>query len=653
MRGFAFRTGLTFDWSGVAHRMERLGIDDQIVLERLTDGQVVLSSRPVLLAAFADGAIQVKPSISQPGKAAVYSRPLTDLSQTVQSELRRRLAYLQAMEDEGVTSRSECHLKPLIAKVAKQISDPSPPSWITVYRWHRKYRYERQPRSLIPRFDRRGSSEMRQPDRVLELFALAAEEAFKASPAATVQSIHTRLVGKINADNRNRLPEDQLKVPASRTSYRLFSRLHAYDQTQLREGKAAADRRYRIAQATPQADGILQRVEADHTPLDLFLIDERTGLACGRPILTLLIDTYSRFPVGYYLSFGGTSAAAVMGALRHAILPKTPAPGAIPNLRVEHTWPCYGVMDCLALDNGLEFHGSALESAAMDLGIHLLYCPKRKPWYKAKIERFLKTQNFSLSHQLPGTSFSRMADRGDYDPQKHAVLTMAEFKQLFEKWLLDIYAQVGHKGIGTTPWAKWHEGLKCRTPELPCSVDDLQTRIGLVKERTLQRDGLTLQGIRYVGPELDEIMRAWGPGVKLRIVYDPEDLGAIQVWGPEQQDPVRVRALNQDYAKGLTQVQHELIQRQLREEGRAASDPQALMQAKYDLAVSVDQLVESRKQRTRRRAANIQGITSGRPYAEFHPTPPLALKAKPVLKTLLDEEAPQPLPTFRLRQGGS
>ncbi len=653
MRGFAFRTGLIFDWSGVAHRVERLGINDQIVLERLTDGQVVLSSRPVLLAAFADGAIQVKPSTSQPVVTAAYSRPLADLSETVQSQLRRRLAYLQAIESEGVISRSERHLKPLIADVARQIADPSPPSWITVYRWHRRYRFERQPRSLIPRFDRRGSSEVRQPDRVLELFALAVEEAFKASPAATIQSIHTRLVGKINADNRNRLPEDQLKAPASRTSYRLFSRLQAYDQTQLRDGKAAADRRYRIAQGTPQADGILHRVEADHTPLDLFLIDERTGLACGRPILTLLIDTYSRFPVGYYLNFGGTSAAAVMGALRHAILPKTPAPGAIPNLRVEHTWPCYGVMDCLALDNGLEFHGTALESAAMDLGIHLLYCPKRKPWYKAKIERFLKTQNFSLCHQLPGTSFARMADRGDYDPQKHAVLTMAEFKQLLEKWLLDIYAQTKHKGIGTTPWAKWHEGLKYRTPELPCSVDNLQTRIGLVEERTLQRDGLTLRGIRYVGPELGEIMRAWGPGVKLRIVYDPEDLGAIQVWAPDQQEPVRVLALNQEYAKGLTKVQHELIQGRLREENKAVADPQALIQAKYDLAVSVDQLVESRKQRTRRRAAQIQGITSSRPEAEFQPKPPATPKPRPVLKAVLDDEAPQPLPTFRLRHGGT
>jgi putative transposase len=653
MRGFAFRTGLVFDWSGVAHRVERLGTDDQIVLERLSDGQVVLSCRPDLLAAFADGAIQVQPSTNQPVEIASYSRPLADLPETVQSELRRRLAYLQAMDTEGVQFQSERHLKPVIAEVAKQISDASPPSWITVYRWHRKYRLERKPRALIPRFDRRGSSSLRQPDRILELFAQAAEEAFKASPAATVQSIHARLVGKINADNRNRLPEDQLKVPADRTSYRLLDRLHAYDQTQLREGKAAADRRFRIAKAAPQADGILQRVEADHTPLDLFLIDERSGLAHGRPILTMFIDTFSRFPVGYFLNFGGTSAAAVMGALRHAILPKTPVPDAIPNLRVEHTWPCYGVMDCLALDNGLEFHGTALEGAAMDLGIYLLYCPKRQPWYKGKIERFLRTLNFSLSHQIPGTSLARLADRGDYDPQKHAVLTMAEFKHLFDKWLLDVYAQTIHKGIGTTPWAKWHEGLKSRTPELPGSLDELQARIGLVEERTLQRDGLTLRGIRYGGPELDVIVRAWGPGVKLRIVYDPEDLGAIQVWAPEQQEPVRVRALNQEYAKGLTKVQHELIQGQLREEGKAAADPQALMQAKYDLAVSVDQLVESRKQRTRRRAAKIQGVTSSHPEAEFQPKPPVASKPKPVLTAVLDDEAPQPLPTFRLRHGGT
>jgi hypothetical protein len=45
MRGFAFRTGLDFEWDGATHRIERLGAGDQVALERLGDGQTVLSSQ--------------------------------------------------------------------------------------------------------------------------------------------------------------------------------------------------------------------------------------------------------------------------------------------------------------------------------------------------------------------------------------------------------------------------------------------------------------------------------------------------------------------------------------------------------------------------------------------------------------------------------
>lgn len=181
-----------------------------------------------------------------------------------------------------------------------------PPSWITVYRWHRKFRGTKQTRSLVPRHDLRGNRS-RLPDHVLKLFVQAAEEAFQASPAATVASIHTRFTKKVQAENHHLLPEERLPVPALRTSYRIFKQLPAYDQTLLKEGKGAAERRYRVAKAAPQVGGILQRVEADHTPLDLFLIDERTGLPLGHPILTLFLDSFSRFPLGYFLNFGGAS----------------------------------------------------------------------------------------------------------------------------------------------------------------------------------------------------------------------------------------------------------------------------------------------------------------------------------------------------------
>lgn len=163
--------------------------------------------------------------------------------------------------------------------------------------------------------------------------------------------------------------------------YRLMGRMEAYDLAVLRNGKAAADRRFRIVKAGPKMTRILERVEADHTPLDLFLIDQVTGLPLGRPLLTIYIDVFSRFPLGYHLSFGSTSADAVIGGLRHAVLPKAATVEVIPSLPVQHVWPCYGLMDVLVLDNGLEFLGEDLNSVAYDLGIRLQFCPKRHPYH--------------------------------------------------------------------------------------------------------------------------------------------------------------------------------------------------------------------------------------------------------------------------------
>ncbi len=652
MRGFVFRTGSIFEWNGADHRIIHLGVNGQVVLEQLDNGLTVLSSQQDLLAAFGTGEIRWETG-ARSSTPQAYQRPLVDLPLLAQEHLRKRKAYLDAVIEAGEPSWTPHYLKPLIANVSAQINDPNPPSPSSVYRWYKAYISHQDTRALIPRFDNRGHSGQQMHNRVVELFREAVEEAFRASPSANITAISTRLAGKIYAENATRPPDEQLVVPVLRTVYRWFNKLEAYDQTRLAKGKTVADRQYRITKAGPAVSGILMRVEVDHTPLDLFLIDEITHLPLGRPTLTMYLDVYSRFPIGYYLSFGGTSASAVVGGLRHAILPKSPVKEVVPDLPIQHKWPCYGLISLLVADNGLEFYSSALDSVAMDLGMSIHYCPKRQPWFKGAIERYLQTFNFTLSHQLPGTSLARLEHRGDYDSQKHALLTLAEFKHILEKWLLDIYAQKKHRGIGTTPWAKWHEGLQHHTPALPNSLDELQRRIGLVEERTLRHDGILLKGIRYAGPNLEPILRAWGPSVKLRLVFDPEDLGSIQVWAPEQPDPVKVPALNQEYAKGLTLLQHELIQKQVRENGHNAENTKALAQAKYDLALAVDELLNSRKQRGRRRAANIHGKTSTHPEARLTPGAP----PKPVIKPVpppVDQTdiLPEMLPTFTLSKGG-
>lgn len=656
MVGFGFRTNTAFEWKGAQFRIERLQPNGAVLLERQDNGELSIVTREALLSAYGSGDISLGRDDQELSSSVVpaYRRPLEDLSEAARAEARRRQQYLCFILDRGKPVFTQAYMAPLIKEAGEIIGDKKLPSVISIYRWVRRYRSSGDSRSLIPRHDLRGSNKARQGDRLLQLVAESIEEAFAASPLATVPTIYTRVLAKVDDENRCTLGGKPLKAPSLRTVYRMLAKAEVYEMVRLREGKAAADKRHLIVKMGIRTSNILERVEIDHTPLDYFLIDERTWLPLGRPTLTVVIDHFSRMLLGYFLSFGDPSAAAVIGALRHAILPKSPTAEAIPDLKVEHRWPCYGTPDLIAVDNGLEFHGKDLENVAFDLGIQILYCPKHQPRFKGVVERYQKTINYSFSNQMPGASFARLHLRGDYDPQKHALMTLAEFKHLFEKWVVDVYAQTLHRGIGVTPWAKWQEGLQRREPELPGSLSAFKRRIGLSEERSLRQEGILLLGIRYNSNALAPILRRYGEGVRVRVLYDPEDLGEIQVWGPDDRDPVSVLALDLDYAKGLSAKQNEMIRSLLREQGAASENKPALQRARNDLIQAVEKLMVSRKQRDRRKSGAIRGMSSNHPDRDLKQISPI--EAPPIKKVrsipVSDAERsslPLLLPAFQLR----
>lgn len=618
MNGFGFRKNTIFEWSGVQFRIERLHENGDVVLERVQDGAISVQKRRALLNDYCAGKISAakKPVVDTEKSVEVFSRPLDELSEAMQFETARRRHYLEFIVARGRMNFTKKHLAPLISLAATEIGDAHPPGTSTVYRWYRRFRKNNDTRALIPRLDRRGSRLMKQDDAILQLAMDAIGEAYRASPMASGPGIHARLLAKIALENQYRVPKEQLKAPSLRTIYRILMRVDAYDRAVLREGKAAADKQFALVKAGARSEQILERVEIDHTPLDLFLIDEKSRLPLGRPTLTVVIDHYSRMLLGFHLSFGTPSTAAVMGALRHAILPKQSTTSTLnQQLKPQHDWSCHGIPDVMVVDNGMEFHGKDLESVAFDLGIRIQFCPKRQPRFKGVVERYLGTCNRFFAHQLPGTSLSRWHLRGDYDPLKHAVLTLSEFQQLFHKWVLDVYAQTIHRGTGETPWARWHEGLKRREPELPESPAAFKRRIGQIEERTLRADGIQLHGIRYNGDQLAPMLRTFGPGTKVRVSFDPEDLGEIYVWGPNDTEPVTVLALDQGYASGLTALQNELIRTAVREKGASQQNPVALSDAKQEIVRTVENLMSSKKQRDRRRAGEILGSSTSKSAA--------------------------------------
>lgn len=657
MAGFVLRKNMAFEWNGAKFRIDRFQPNGDLLLERAEDGQFVGVTRSELLSEYAKGnvAASVVPHIAEVHGVPLYSRPLQDLQQVVQREVRRRQHYLRFVLRDGRPIFTTAYLTPLLQQAAAELDDKKPPGVTSFYRWYRRMRTNDDPRALIPRYDRRGNKDLQQDERVLQLASEAIEESFKMSPLATGRNVYTRLIAKIKAENHKLLGEDQFKAPSLRTVYRMLERAEIYEIACLKEGRAAADKRFRAIKSGIRTTQILERVEIDHTPLDLFIVDERTWLPHGRPTLTVVIDHYSRMLLGYHLSFDSPSTAAVMGALRHAILPKGPIKESLPGLKVEHPWPCYGRPDVMVVDNGLEFHGRDLESVCFDLDIRIQYCPKHQPRFKGVVERYLKTINYLFAHQLPGTSFARFHLRGDYDPLKCAMLTLAEFQHLFEKWVVDIYSQTVHRGLGTTPWTRWHEGETRREPELPDDVRSFQRRIGLVTERSLRADGITLEGIRYNGTALEPILRKHGIGIQVRVLYDPEDLGEIQVWGPDNQEPATVLALDQQFARGLTGKQNKLIRQWLRDKGLDSEDTVALERARFELADTVSKLMVSRKQTDRRRSAALRGMSSSRPETPAPLSAPPLKKQPPSKKPVptppsqVVDELPPLLPTFQLK----
>jgi len=111
------------------------------------------------------------------------------------------------------------------------------------------------------------------------------------------------------------------------------------------------------------------------------------------------------------------------------------------------------------VDNPLEFHSSHFERACLQIGTDIQHTKILVPWYKGKIERFQGTLNHDLMHGKPGTTFSSILERDDYDPGRHAVVLLSTFREILHKWIIDVYLQTPHRGIKDTPVGGGEKGV--------------------------------------------------------------------------------------------------------------------------------------------------------------------------------------------------
>lgn len=421
----------------------------------------------------------------------------------------------------------------------------------------------------------------RRAERVGEIVDAAIDEVYMNEQRFSVQDVYDKVIVKVADENEMRASDDQLPEPHKSSIYDVVNKLDDYDLLEARYGKKIAEEKYKAFKRGPRPTMPLERVEADHTKLDLFVIDPVRMLPIGRPVLTWLVCVYTKMVLGFYISFNPYGSLSIMECLKHAIRPKAYVREKYPS--INHRWGTYGVMRKLVLDNAPEFWGRHLEDACRQLGINIQYGQKGRAWYRATIERSFRTYNTGLIHRQPGTTFSNIFDRADYDPQKNALITLDALDEATHKYIIDILQFRLHRGINDIPALRWEKDIKQWPPPLPARAADLDIVLGYIERRKIHHYGIEIDTIIYNDEDLVTLRRKSKSDEKCVIKRNPNDLSKIHVYDKKRDLYLPVLAVDQEYTKGLTLYQHEVIRKYVREQLKRDVDLVALCRAKLEI----------------------------------------------------------------------
>lgn len=604
MHRFSFKKGLKFLRGQFSWRIVRRLPDKRIQWES-DDGEIQTTNEAEIMSLLGQGtlAIDLDADVEVDLKRPYVSRDLATYPQAYQDQAAYRMKYVSAVFEQGILWYPK-PLQQLVNAVSADIGDTNPPSHTTLCRWLYRYKKHNSITSLISRRCNGGRKSSLVPE-VAAALDEAIDTIFLNQQRHPRKEVIARMKLQLERTGQQHL------LPSQATIYRYLSNLEAYDVVEGREGKAAAKQKFRSVLGKQQASDILERVEIDHTPLNILVYCEHGKRGNGRPWLTAAIDKHSRLVVGYYISYRTPSTYAVLQCLRQAILPKDALLASYPDITTP--WPARGIPAVVVCDNGMELHSHSFSQVCLELGVQIQFCPAKKPQYKGSIERFLKTINHDLIHQLPGTVFSNPDERGDYPSEKLSCISFETLNHQILKWIVEVYNATPHRGIGgTTPLAQWQKGEERAVLEHPAEPAQLDVILGQPANRRVFHYGVEVNSLYYNNDELQSLRRHHGEALHVDLKFYEDDIGFIHVFNPEMGAYFRVDAIDQDYAQGTTLQMHEIVKESARHNSKDSQATLRLLQKREELQKIVDEALKAKKMANRKKAAVFKGInTSG------------------------------------------
>ena len=418
-------------------------------------------------------------------------------------------------------------------KEVQEVATQNNFSVVTIYQWIRLYEQTSEVSLLASKISQRGKRGTRLSKNVENIIIQILEELYLNKQKYSFRRIYTKInraCKQLNLESphentvRNRIEAINPKIAAKkRLGHKVSMEKYSNFEGEFPEGKYP-----------------LEVVQIDHTPLDIIVVDKLNRQPLGRPYLTLAIDVYSRVIAGVHISLQSPGYYNVSQCLLNIFSTKE---SFLKQYNVEGEWNIYGIPRIIHVDNGADLVSSDMQKVCDEFGITLMKRPVARPQFGGHVERVLQTINFEI-HNLSGTTFSNITEKGIYDSAKEATFTIEELTQWVLHYIVNIYHKTYHHGIEMTPNDRYIQGIfgddeNPGTGILPSIIDNLDyIKIALLPtyHRTVQKDGITLDGITYYS----DVLRHWiGIGndekskIKHTLKRDPLNIQKIYFYDPE------------------------------------------------------------------------------------------------------------------------
>lgn len=399
-------------------------------------------------------------------------------------------------------------------------------------------------------------------------------------------------------------------------------------------GQRAREQRFGGGGVAQEPTRYLEIVQLDDTPFPMvFVIDPVRRVPVGVPTVTIALCIYTRVIVGWDISYDTPSHATYMRTLLSTALPKAVPPRFAHHPELSEL--CGKVVGHMLLDNAKHQIARAAQDAGGDIGQGVRWAGKKQPTHKGHVESCLNTLQELIREELPaGTWDIPLMREFDYDPAKHAIVTLEKFREIFAAAVAK-YHTSNHTGlIDRWPLEVWLEQREQHGLDWVHDPDYFQRAVGNVSYVSFRGDGACIKDLKYGSDGTDDryplsneeilhhlaLARGASSDTKkqtfenVKIKWDPNDLSKAWLFDEHLREYVAIPCTRRRYAENLPLWLHERVKEFATKKRLKFDDETGMLNAREAFSRTVSDVLPEASHADRRAAARLRDSREGQTY---------------------------------------